>query len=492
MQDSYLQCHATFRIIPSHMKPIRRLGLLLVLYGRFLQTADACTCTDYGVPTCALFAEADAVFVGKVVRITSAAGDKDANVSLGGVGSISSSGPGLVWVHFAVERGFKGISGLTAKALTYRGTSCDLEIKTGQRWVIFAHRDRESGALNFGACGGNSQVEKNDSTVAELRMMAAAKQLIVRGRVANQTYEVVKGASVKLSGNGVNLQTTTGDDGAYSFEVPKAAAYKIEVVVPFSASLLRFAGDERPIEATPEETQTLFQYSATPSIDACDYQFFDTYKIDLKATASISGVFLLDNWKYVPQFYPSICRLTPTEKETLERCKTDYYGLKPDGSFKFEGFREGTYTIVINDDDFLDGSSPVRRHYYPGVREFEKAEPIVLDQGGEKTGIRFKLPPMVPLREVKGQLFRKDGSTYSSPPGQEPYFRAYQYEHAKEPKFFFIHSYVLDRGEGREGREVEMLNVSNDGKFTASLFEGNSYILTFETDSNPRKWSVEW
>ena len=27
-------------------------------------------------------------------------------------------------------------------------------------------------------------------------------------------------------------------------------------------------------------------------------------------------------------------------------------------AFKFEGLREGNYTIVMNDDDFLDGSSP--------------------------------------------------------------------------------------------------------------------------------------
>jgi len=108
----------------------------------------------------------------------------------------------------------------------------------------------------------------------------------------------------------------------------------------------------------------------------------------------------------------------PTEKDTLARCRREFYGLNPDGTFKFEGLREGNYTIVMNDDDFLDGSSPFRRHYYPGVRDFSKAEPIVLGQGEEKTRIRFKALPMIPLQAVSGQVFRKDGTPFSASGGQ--------------------------------------------------------------------------
>jgi len=41
----------------------------------------------------------------------------------------------------------------------------------------------------------------------------------------------------------------------------------------------------------------------------------------------------------------------PTEKETLKECRTVFYGLTPDGAFKFEGLREGTYTIVMNEEE---------------------------------------------------------------------------------------------------------------------------------------------
>lgn len=464
------------------MNLILKAGTLLLFCAVVFNEVNACTCLDYGVPLCTLFSRSDAVFVGKIERITSAMGDKDASVQLGGVGSISSRGGGLIWVHFTIEHAFKGVSGQTVKALTYRGTSCDLNVKERQRWLIFAHRNDETRDLNFGACDGNQGIEKDSPLIAELeRLSKHTGPLSIRGRVAEEQFSSVKGAKAVITGNGLNLETVTDDDGSYSFEVSKAGAYKVKVIVPFSASLMRFSGDDRAIDEKPEETQTVFEYSAIASPDACDYQYLNTFKIDLKATASIAGVFLLDDWKYVPRFYPSVCRLMPTEKETLDHCRTEFSGLNPDGTFKFEGLREGNYTIVMNDDDFLDGNSPFRRHYYPGVRDFSKAEPIVLGQGEEKTQIRFKALPMIPLQAVSGQVFRKNGTPFSAAEGQKPYIKVYAYEQGREPKFFFIHSYILDWGNGKDGREVEMVDVSPDGKISLSLFEGNSYIVVVET-----------
>lgn len=466
------------------MKMILKAGTFLLFCAAVFTRVNACTCLDYGVPTCALFSRADAVFVGKIERITSAMGDKDATVDLGGVGSISSRAGGLIWVHFTIEHAFKGVSGKIVKALTYRGTSCDLSVKEGQRWLIFAHRDSETSNLSFGACDGNGTIEKNSPLIAELEKLSKhTGPLSIRGRVTEAQFTNVKGTKAIITGNGVNLQTVTDEDGSYSFEVPTPGSYRVKVIVPFSASLLRLGDDDRPIDNKPEETQTVFEYSATASPDVCDYQYFNTFKIDLKATASIAGVFLLDNWKYVPKFYPRVCRLMPTEKDTLKECRTTFDGLNPDGTFKFEGLREGNYTIVMNDDDFLDGSSPFRRHYYPGVRDFSQAEPIVLEQGEEKTQIRFKALPMVPLQAAFGQVFRKDGTPFLASEGQRPHINVYAYEQGKEPKFFFIDSYVLDWGKGKDGREVKMVNLSPDGKISLSLFEGNSYIVVVETDT---------
>src|ERR1043166_7524676 len=169
------------------MKLILMAGTLLLVCAYFFNEVHACTCLDYGAPTCSLFARADAVFVGKVERITSAMGDNDASVQLGDVGSISSRGSGLIWVHFTLEHAFKGVSGKIIKALTYRGTSCDLGVKEGQRWLIFAHRDNETSNLSFGACGRNGVIEKTSSLIAELEKLSRhSGPISIRGRVAEE------------------------------------------------------------------------------------------------------------------------------------------------------------------------------------------------------------------------------------------------------------------------------------------------------------------
>jgi hypothetical protein len=69
------------------MKLILKAGTFLWFCAAVFGEVNACTCLDYGVPTCALFSRVDTVFVGKIERVTSAMGDKDASVQLGGVGS---------------------------------------------------------------------------------------------------------------------------------------------------------------------------------------------------------------------------------------------------------------------------------------------------------------------------------------------------------------------------------------------------------------------
>jgi hypothetical protein len=63
------------------------------------------------------------------------------------------------------------------------------------------------------------------------------------------------------------------------------------------------------------------------------------------------------------------------------------------------------------------------------------------------------------------------------------YITVHSYEKGKEPKFFFIDSYILDWGKGKDGREVKMVDLSPDGKISLSLFEGSSYIVAVETDT---------
>jgi hypothetical protein len=453
----------------------------ILLFGSM---AWACTCSDYGVPACKLFGNADAVFVGKVDRISSA-DDKDAQVSLSGVNSISSRGVGLVSVEFNVEKALKGITGKSVKVLTYIGTSCDVGVNEGQRWVVYASKDPETGLLGFGACSGSGQIDNNSPLSKELEQAAnPAATPTVLGRVTRNRYDGVKDVKVSLVGEGVRLNTQTDENGSFVFRTSRPGKYTVKLSIPFSAGIM-FTSQNLPRgfkPSMPTETESKYSYDVLAKQGTCDYQYFDAYWIDLKATATVSGEFIQTDGNFSREFYPAICHLKSTEAETLHSCELSIDVLKPDGTFSFEGLREGQYVIKVGD-DFPSGPEPFTRHYYPGVKEFSKAKIIEIHQGEEKKRLRFALPSMLPTRTVHGQIVTSDGSpaTLQNADGRYFYLAAYFYEKGKEPDLFFQHSYNDEWAKGSKGREVEMIRPKPDGSFELDLFDGFTYIVKVES-----------
>jgi hypothetical protein len=215
---------------------------------------------------------------------------------------------------------------------------------------------------------------------------------------------------------------------------------------------------------------------------ACSYQSFDGFKIDLKATASISGKFISPDARPIREPFPKICQLKSTEKETLDSCDFIYESVKPDGSFSFDGLREGRYTILVGE-DFPTGLEPFRRHYYPGVNDFSQAKAIEIRQGEKKRGLQFDLPPTLRTKLIRGQIVTSDGTPARLRDGDARffYFSAYNIRTGRDPDLLVSHSYRLGWGEGKKGPEIEMFKTSPDGTFEAELFEGFTYILRAES-----------
>jgi hypothetical protein len=460
-------------------------SLLLILFAA--GTAISCTCTDYGVPSCKRFSDAEVVFVGKIQRITSAAGEKNARVTSGGLNSISWDSLGMVVVHFKVEKAYKGFNGKTIKAFTYKGTSCDLEVKKGQRWMIYAIKDEETGELSFGACGGNYKIKDESDEPSELEDVSQVKitETIV-GRVAEDSFSPgIKDLKVTVEGEGVNLSTVTDKYGYYKFAVPPSGRYKIKVFLPYSASLLRFLG-QRDIKESPTETETVFQYEAETKPGKCDYDSLFPHKIDLKATAVITGKFSTPDAFQFPQMFPRLCRVRESEEATLSSCVTDY-DVKPDGTFSFDGLREGRFVMVVSEDDFPETHIPFFRHYYPGVKNFADAEIIDLKQGERLTLADFKLPSPVKTREVTGRLFWKDGSPVTAADLTEEgvYFQFYN---SKKPSSSLSMSHYMSPSEVSE----DGVKFNEDGGFSFRAFVGVDYLFAVSArNKNGKSFSTK-
>lgn len=461
-----------------------RFTLLICFIVLVYPTVFACTCTDYNVPTCKLFGDADAVFVGKIDSIVPAKGGKDPQVSLNGVGSISSRETNLVLVQFSVERAIKGVNSNVVTALTYGGTSCDLGVKVGQRWLIFASKSGINGPLGFGACGGSNELTYSDAKIKELEALLDPNgPFTVQGRIRLDLYNPIRGANVFLSGQGAHLESQTDEQGFYFFRVPKPGIYHVKLTVPFSAGPIFFTPIPPPNYKREKlsETESIIKYDTKVTPGSCSYQPFDLFKLDLKANAVISGIFKNSDRKNYRKYFPKICELKQTEAETLQNCET-LFELKPDGKFEFGGLREGLYTIVIGN-SWPSGQQPFYRHYYPGVRDFSKAKGIEIKQGERKKGIRFNLPSILPTKRVIGQIFTSDGNPAALRNGDGRFFYLSPYFLKKEkvPELFVYHSYRKEWDDSNKTHEVEMVNVLPDGRFELELFDGFTYILKVES-----------
>ncbi len=470
------------------MKFYTNLLITLILLLSLFETLSACTCSEGGVPTCAEFDRADAVFVGKIEQITAFTAE-DAEVSFPSVNSITTfEGSGLVWLNVKIEKAFKGVEGKTVKLTTYQGTSCDIgKVKKGQRWIFFAYRNEESGILGVGACNATGRLSGKLSEYAEyfqeLDELSQGKSgTHIKGTLVKDTFvDERQEGKVTVEGESFTATNPTDKAGFFSFKVPKAGKYKVKISVPFSAVFGFTHQFTNFTKNSPTENETVFEYEIDAIENSCNYNQIELRPIDLKATAQISGKYVPKDWKVFSKFYPSLCGLKETEEETLKNCYTDY-GLQMDGSFQITGLREGKYTLVINDDNFPDGSAPFWRYYYPGVKDFKEAQPINLEQGQKLSDITFNLPEFLPLREVKGQVFWKDGKPVTFVDGSDNELDIDLYSFEKPNKMIFMDSFLVDWNKEREGKSIEMVEVNADGSFLIRAFDGFTYWLQAEID----------
>src|ERR1041384_5607299 len=118
---------------------MKRLLLLLIALACLTISSIqvlACTCGEYGVPVCARYWRADAVFAGRLSDITP---PEDISPPLMPVATL----------HFIVDEPFRGITTTTVDVETSFGTSCDLPFIKGRSYLVYANRDSRKPNSSF-------------------------------------------------------------------------------------------------------------------------------------------------------------------------------------------------------------------------------------------------------------------------------------------------------------------------------------------------------
>jgi len=148
------------------MKKTHFLSALLVLLPSLASVVNACTCG--GVSPCEAYAGASVVFVGRVTE----AGYKSSPRTFpsNAVSTTLTSGRVLA-AHFKVEEAFLGVK-VGEIEISGGGTTCDFPFKPGERYLVFAYKNPETGTFHTNICSGTAPLAESQEGVAYLRSVA--------------------------------------------------------------------------------------------------------------------------------------------------------------------------------------------------------------------------------------------------------------------------------------------------------------------------------
>ncbi|HWN07691.1 MAG TPA: carboxypeptidase-like regulatory domain-containing protein [Pyrinomonadaceae bacterium] len=373
---------------------MKRLLLILISFGWLSlipQEARGCTCNEYDVPVCAAYWRADAVFAGQLLDITA-------------VEKKSENQMPTVMLHFIVEQPFRGVAGNRVDVETLHGTSCDMKFEKGQRYLIYASRERDSNQLFAGPCTRTTELKHAIDDLNYIRTVTQqeAKESIL-GRLLRNKYEPLPGLKVTVQGGDKTLEAKTDQKGDFSVSVPGPGKYTVRAFIPFAAAVMAYREDEQgKIETT--DALTTFEYEVQIGKNECQYRQLDTFKVDLHATAEVSGNVLTASGRPVSPGYVYLVNATDPDD-------SDFKKLDANGSFKFEGVAVGEYYLVLNPRNQApdENDAPYPRTYYPNMAEASAATKIVVTEGAKLESLTLRVGQSWKGRVVTGKVVWQDG-----------------------------------------------------------------------------------
>ena len=371
--------------------------LLLLLFALTCFTISSsskpvCTCNEYGVPICAQYWRSDVVFVGQLRAITPPPDPTDRN-----------TWP-LATLHFIVEQPFRGITTTTVDVQTPSGTSCDVPFVKGKRYLIYADRDSESKQLYTGMCMGGGEVEDAVDDLNYIRSLAQQGVAeSIEGRVVRGKYTPVSGVKIEVRNENKTIEAAADERGDFSIPVAGPGTYSVKVLVPSSVAVMATRDDLLDKFDTTDALTTI-EYKVELKKNQCDYRQFDTFPIDLHATAVVSGNVLTATGRPVDKGYVYLQRASDPDR-------SDFVKIEADGSFKFENVPVGEFHLVLNPRNEAPGENdpPYARTFYPNATDVSGATKIVVTEGAKLENLTLRVGTAFKARTVSGKVVWEKG-----------------------------------------------------------------------------------
>lgn len=345
-----------------------------------VERADACSCMRPG-PPCEAFWSTDVVFSGLVSEVA----------------TVASKDPKEQWdrrrVRFTVEERLRGIEEPKAEVWTgMGGGDCGYAFTVGERYLVYAYRNKETGRLGTGICSRTRPVADAAEDLAYIHSLASAEpggtisgviSLMRHSADPERRYDTTPMEGVRVDAEGRSTRRTAVTDVQGRFVLAGLPEGEYRVVARFASGLV------------PDEGRTVTVHDR-----GCA-------EIPLSTTPDgrVRGRVLDADGK-------------PLASVRVDLVPVDAVGYAPgsgmaftedDGTFSFEQPPPGRYVLGVNVNDVPTLDRPFRPTYYPDAADKADAAVLVVDEGKALDGYELRMPAPLAERTIEGAVTWPDG-----------------------------------------------------------------------------------
>lgn len=410
-------------------------ALVLLLLPSLASVANACTCGEQS--PCESYAGASVVFAGVVTKtslksIPRSFPDKAMSTTFT-TGDVTSA-------QFKVEEAFLGVKGAEIE-ISGEGTTCDYDFKPGERYLVFAYTNSQTGTFHTNICSGTDPLAESNEGIAYLRSVVKQPPgATLSGEVVRETSgpegiggEPIAKAEIILQNEKDQFRGVSDASGKFEERGIKPGRYRVHT---------NPATNHSRIDASSEEPRK--EWELDVPAQGCVQTWFVARPGGVIAGRVIdeSGIVAADIY---PQLLYADEKLTDTSyrSQDLTEWKT----------FKFAFLPPGRYYLGFNLRGGPSINTPYPEFYYPGVEDKSKAEVITLTEGQQVIDIYLRRPLRLAERMIEGVAVWPDGKP-------------------------FVRNCGISLTNPRTGhREGNCVSSDEKGRFKIKAIEGQTYHL---------------
>lgn len=362
---------------------------LFVFFFVAAATVEACSCMATGAP-CQSFWTTEAVFSGQVTEI------KESSQQVITEDTKRSFAFPKKTIRFAVGEAFRGANEKILEVETgMGGGDCGFAFETGQSYLVYAYRNRETGKLGTGICTRTQLLAKASEDLEYIRGLKDApsggaisgkvvKYLVRKSDDEYKPNPPLENVQITFVGKDNTYEATTDGRGEYRLTGVAAGEYKMRVGVPVG-----MWGFEK------EQTVKLSDKGCVALYTALSVKTFIGGKIKTEDGAILKDIGV---------------NLIPVDQINARYQKDSRYAsADEDGNYLFKDVPAGTYYLGVRLSRISETNFPYPRTFYPGTTNLETAAQITISEGQTFENFDFTLAKKLAPRKVSGIVVMPDG-----------------------------------------------------------------------------------